>query len=863
GNDGSGGGGSAFIAAAAADPVTETGVQAGDGLIVFTALGVLSLSIVKVADRNEAAPGDTVNYTVEVVNTGNFELTNVSVVDPQLGIAETIPALPAGAGISVPASFTIPASTPAGPFVNTATAQADQVGPSSSSATVLVSEAPALLFTKSVAPQQARPGDTVTYTITAVNTGNAELLNLRLTDPTIGLDQTIGNLGVGSSVTINWPFTVQMSAPPGFFGNLTEISGSNLSTQRVGISLDVLASPQLSATKTVTPNVIGPGGTVLYTVDVTNTGNVPLTNVRVTDEQTLLDTTIPELPAGATESVSITNFVPVNTPPLVNTNIASIVSDQTPDPITASAVLEILAVAAVGVRKVADRQTAAPGETVTFEISASNLGNVIVGPVQVTDTLTGFTQTIPELAVNETQTVLVPFTIPVGTLIGSQILNVATITAPGAQPATSGVSVTVVSADLAISKEGSQAVALPGDTVIYTFTVSNLTPDPQTNVALSDPLTGFAETIPLLAPGDTIVRTAAFTIPASAVNGAVIENTLTVSSDQTPAQNVAFETVVQTDPAQATTLAIQLFPDQTFAQQGETVVFVAEVTNTGGSPATNIVVSDSLTGTSRTIPALAPGRSASVSFPFAIPPGTIQGTLLVDTASAVAPEVPAQFQPVTASASVFVSLPNFFLTVELSASPNPVPSGGQTIFTIVVTNVSDPVLTNVRVFGLLTGFSEVIPALQPGESQTFQVPFTVPAGTIGGTEFQGVASAFSDQSAIVQAFATVVAESSSNAILTHTVDPQEAAPGDTVVFTIHVVNTGNVPFFNGRLVGPLLNLSLTTEVFQIGADETFRIPFVVPENAQEGDLVSVVTASSNNGPTLSATAVVHIVIEEE
>ncbi|MGN7457309.1 DUF7507 domain-containing protein [Paenibacillus pasadenensis] len=862
GNDGSAGGGSSFLGTAY-DAETTAGVQAGDGRVVITALGLLTFDVVKTGDRNEASPGDTVQFSIVVTNTGNYPITNIAVNDPLIGISTTLPQLDPGQSEAVAGTYTIPAQAPPGVLTNTATVQPQDLAPKTASYDVLVSEAPSLLFTKSVDRAQASPGDTVIFTIRARNLGNVDFVNLTLTDPLLGLEQRINRIVAGEEFVLNWPYVIPPLTPPGFLTNLARIQGDNLSPQLVGVSLTILAAAQLSAVKTTTPNVARPGQTLTYVVTVTNFGNVELTNVRVVDSQTLLDETIPILRPGEAREVSTTYFVPLNTPPGVYMNTAFVTSDQTPSPLPAESSAEVIAVRAIGLVKSVSPAAAAPGQPVVFRIQVGNLGNVPLGPVRLVDRLTGLDETIPSLAVDEIVEVEAPYVIPVGTPLGSRVLNLAEATAAGADPAEASTLVDIVAAGLAIAKSGDRTVAAPGDVIAYTLTVVNTTSLTQTNVLLSDPAASFAETVPSLAPGASVIRTVGITVPAGAANGSVIDNVLTVSSDQTPAQLAAYQTVVQTDPPQQTTLAIRKLSDRLVAGPGEPILFTAEVTNTGPSPATSIVVADSLAGYSQAIPALAPGQTAVTSFIYTVPPGTRQGTVLVNTVTATAPEVPAQLQPVTDSLSVLVALPDFLLELTSRAAPNPVPYRGSTLIEITVRNISSQTLTGVRVLESLTEFAAVIPVLPPGDSRTFTVPFTPPARTRGGTVFDSFATAFSNETALRQVLVPIVAAIRNDALLTESVSPQVAAPGGTVVFTVRIANTGNVPFVNGVLQLPLFGLRLTTESFEIGADQTLRLPYRIPDDAPEGLIVSEAIASSDNGPTLRATAAVRVVHEEE
>ena len=69
---------------------------------------------------DSAIPGQTVTYSFKVTNTGDVNLTNVTVKDDKLGDVGTIAALAVGESQTLTKDFVVPAATPA--VDNTATA---------------------------------------------------------------------------------------------------------------------------------------------------------------------------------------------------------------------------------------------------------------------------------------------------------------------------------------------------------------------------------------------------------------------------------------------------------------------------------------------------------------------------------------------------------------------------------------------------------------------------------------------------------------------------------------------------------------------------------------------------------------------
>ena len=156
-----------------------------------------------------SAVGDTVTYTFAVTNTGNVDLTGVSVNDTQEPPAGGLASGPTCQSLSSPAGTCSGSSTSLAPGQSatfTATyivTQADldhgsindsaiasgsppsgpPIDSPPSTASVPVTQNPALSIVKSAAPASVSAvGDTVTYTFAVTNTGNVDLTGVSVDD---------------------------------------------------------------------------------------------------------------------------------------------------------------------------------------------------------------------------------------------------------------------------------------------------------------------------------------------------------------------------------------------------------------------------------------------------------------------------------------------------------------------------------------------------------------------------------------------------------------------------------------------------------------------------------------------------------
>lgn len=150
----------------------------------------------------------------------------------------------------------------------------------------------------------ANPGNTVTYTVVVTNaaTANDTARNVVLHDVlpsgftyVLGggssKDFALGDIAPGASVTTTYDAVISAAQAAGTYTNTATAKGSNTLTVsatsnvgvRVGEVLGITTVPALTITKDVNVKETTVGSVVKYTVTVTNTGDVDLTNVVLTD----------------------------------------------------------------------------------------------------------------------------------------------------------------------------------------------------------------------------------------------------------------------------------------------------------------------------------------------------------------------------------------------------------------------------------------------------------------------------------------------------------------------------------------------------------------------------------------------------
>ena len=350
-----------------------------------------AITITKSVDQPIVLSGTDVTWTVMVHNTGDVDLTNVAVADPDNTDCDaTIGVLAAGQSYGpITCTETITEGT-----TNTANVSGtDPIGNTLQdwdTAWVNVI-APGISITKSVDKPVVLAGTEVTWTITVTNTGDTRLTNVNVTDPVAPECATvIESLGAGETAA---PITCKSTISADTVNTATVTAMDRLENTvgpaSASANVDVIA-PAIDITKSVDKADVAPGTAVTYTIVVTNTGDSALTSVKVADPITpACDKTIGELAAGAS-----TTYTCVATVNATTTNVATVTgTDQLGNPLTKSddAKVTVTPIVVIGVQSTTlgiDKRGPAKvkaGQIITYTIVVTNTGSATADNVIMRD----------------------------------------------------------------------------------------------------------------------------------------------------------------------------------------------------------------------------------------------------------------------------------------------------------------------------------------------------------------------------------------------------------------------------------------------------------------------------------------------
>ncbi|WP_410651333.1 internalin [Amycolatopsis sp. cmx-4-54] len=574
-----------------------------------------------------------------------------------------------------------------------------------------------LVVEKTADKRIAKPGETVTYTITAENRGIAPHTGAKVTDDLTGVvddaeynnDATAkdgaadtptqpaydsatkklewtGDIAPGRTVTIE--YTVTVNKPPGGdkeLKNTITAPDSNCADPATDTSCGT-ATPiaLLTMKKTSTPADPGPGDTVTYTVLLRNDGTADWDAATLVDD---LSEVVDDArynddgaakkadgsPAGSAvtyteadrklrwtgdvakrSTVTITYTVTVGEPPSGDRKLTNVVvgpdgSNCPPDSADPDCGTDE-PISGLVIRKTVSPREVEPGGTITYTVTAENVGRAPYPGVTLTDDLSGVvddarynndavaktdganTPTQPSYAaptlrwtgdIAAGKTVTVTYTVTVGTPPAGDRKLKNSVTGPDGSTCVTGTepectTETLVGA-LDIEKTVDKQDAKPGDQVTYTVTVENTGEANYPGASFTDDLTGVLDD----ATWDDVVTKTAGTTAFDAgtkkfrwngdvAKGATITVTYRVTVGKPPAGDKKLKNSVigpdgstcppgNTDPRCGEETAIGLLElkktvSPATAKPGEKITYTITATNPGTGVYQGARFTDDLTG---------------------------------------------------------------------------------------------------------------------------------------------------------------------------------------------------------------------------------------------------------------------------
>ena len=233
-----------------------------------------------------AREGQEVTVTYEVVNTGNVEVTDVSIkenssISSKKGTIDTVPA-------GEKASYTFTTTMKKKDLTSSATITYKAGGKSytekKDAAAIKYGEVK-LNASLSADKKGGVPGETVKLTLTMKNTGNVDYQNVVVTDAALGTVFSGLTVPAGKTVTQEKDITISGTTDYLFTVSGTDASGSAVETATEKVSVQAMdPAQQVKLTLSASADrevVYELPGTVKFVVQVTNESSVDVTDVTV------------------------------------------------------------------------------------------------------------------------------------------------------------------------------------------------------------------------------------------------------------------------------------------------------------------------------------------------------------------------------------------------------------------------------------------------------------------------------------------------------------------------------------------------------------------------------------------------------
>lgn len=764
------------------------------------------LELVKSSDKASIAKaGEVLTYTFKVSNTGNVTVKDIAVKDDKLVPAQicTVPELAPAKDASCTRSYEVTqADIDVGGVRNTAVVSGNppsglRLNVSSNPVVTPTAAAPKLNVIKTAGkPSSSTVDATINYTFTVTNEGNVTLSNIAVSDALAGVVLKGGPIAslapgerdtttftatysltqadidagkVNNTATAKGTFKRGMEGTPVIGGPVAPQTIEEIKSPESQAQALLAASPKLSLVKTAAePSKKAPGEIIKYNFAVTNTGNVTLTNVYIIDvlpgivleggpvaslapgesDTTTFTATYTlsqkDIDAGKVNNAATAKATPPGGGREISSGLYSVIVDIAPAP-------EMTLI------KKADKPSVSSvGETVTYDFTVANTGNVTLKNLVVTDKnlVPATVCTVAELLPSSVEQCTGTYKVTQADLDAGGVTNTASVTGNpptgppvtrDSNPVTTGVDATP---KLTVVKTASKPSAnQAGATIDYTFMVKNEGNVTLSDIKISDALPGIVlkgGPIVSLVPGasDAKTFTATYILTQKDVDAGKVSNIATASGVYRKMDRLAIGSVDPssdkpvTSPESEAVAAVEAGPALSIVKTagtpsgnvpGATIPYSFAVTNTGNVTLANVSVSDTLPGVKlmgAPIASLAPGAVDTTTFTalYTLTQADVDAGQVVNTANATG--TPPAGQPVTSPPqtvkTVIVSAPKLDLLKQIG-KPNGNKPGAVVPYTFKITNNGNVTLVNITLTDILPGIiikGGPIPRLAPGQVDT-------------------------------------------------------------------------------------------------------------------------------------------------
>ncbi|MET8980621.1 LPXTG cell wall anchor domain-containing protein [Streptomyces sp. NPDC004539] len=619
------------------------------------------------------------------------------------------------------------------------------------------------------------------------------------------------------------------------------------------------ATTSLSLTKSASPSQISKAGdTVTYSYQVTNTGEVPVTDPRINESSfsgtgTKPSVSCPTGTVGVGASVTCTvtytaTQADVDAGRVSNTATATATPPSgmtAPTSNSSTATVSVAQNPALSVQKtVAETGDLNAGQTLHYSFKVTNTGNVTLASTKINETAftgSGGTPSVTcenvALAPGTSLTCTATYTVTQADVDSGSISNTATATGTppnNGTPVTSTPSTAVVPFTarpaLTVAKSADKTNVVVGDTVTYSIRVTNTGNVTMRNVAAQEanfsgsggtPAVSCPAAASSLAPGASVTCTATYRVTQADMDAGKITNTATATgtppNSSTPVTSPPSATTTVTT-SQRPALTVTKSADRTDLVAGQTITYTYRATNTGNVTLTGVTVKETSFSGSGGTPAvscpggsLAPGASVTCTATYTVTQADVDAGKVTNsgTATGIPPGTTTPVSSPPSPTTTVTGTQRPALTVAKSTDRTDLVVGQTVTYSYRATNTGNVTITNLKVnesgfsgTGTLSAITCPSNWLAPGASTTCTATYTVTQADVDAGKLTNSATVSgtppNTSTPITSPPGTTTVTGTQKPALTvvKSADKTSLVLGDTITYSFKVTNTGNVTMKN-------------------------------------------------------------------
>jgi uncharacterized repeat protein (TIGR01451 family) len=829
-------------------------------------------------------------------------MSDIKVTDPNAVITSANPVfrLESGKTAVLKAYHVITqADLDAGRVINVASAVGKDVldfvdRATSNEVTVFADMSPALSLSKTADEKSfSLVGDKIHYNNVVTNNGNVMITGITLTDPnTTALGSIrITALNPGESRTIRTVHTVtQTDLNTGSVEKTAIVTANDPNNQPmrflsnnivvVGAQNAALVATISSAEQTY--RVMGEA--IHYSVEVRNTGNVTLTDIRLSDINAQINTsgTMSVLQPGAVWLVSADHIVTM--------------ADLTAGWITNFATVAAIDPKGLSVRKrtneltieanleqglavtetVTESSFGRIGEVIHYTITVTNHGVLPVSGIAVSDNNARITgnPVIPELAPAASAVVMSEHVVTLNDLNDGIISNRASISGnyPDGKAFTQQSNPVAIYAMRAPQLDVSLAAAendydAVGDTIHYTIDVANKGNITLTDITLSESGNITIEGKPAaeILPGASFKMTATYIVGIADLDAGKVVRSLNASAKDPDMQIVSVTgnevSVAGLRNPQLTTIATAA--ETSFSTVGEVIHYTIRVTNSGNVTIISTAVTDknAVIVNARPITSMVPGDFAVVYATHLVTQADIDAGRVVSLSTAAGFDLRGNTIEKAAKEVTVLANQTHDLTIADKADRSSFRAVGETIgYNILLRNTGNVTLYDVSVNDPIVSLvsAEPIRVMLPGEAISVAATHVVTMADLDAGEVVSLAkaTAFDVKGKRIVRFGESVKvkgiQQPELTVSTTPSVPNYRRVDDEITYTVVVRNTGNVTMTNIVVTDIKDLLDFSRRIVKLAPGETDSVTAVYRVTMPDLNAGKIVTAGEASGSTLSS-----------